>query len=64
MADARDPVGTRPDGSSVHPDARQATTAMLKAYAHPLRRRIARAVAARGHARAADIAADLGVAAN
>lgn len=64
MADARDPVGTRPDGSSLHPDARQATTAMLKAYAHPLRRRIARAVAARGHARAADIAADLGVAAN
>ena len=64
MADARDPVGTRPDGSSVHPDARQATTAMLKAYAHPLRRRIAQAVGARGHARAADIAADLGVAAN
>ena len=48
----------------VHPDERHATTAMLKAYAHPLRRRIARAVAARGHARAADIAADLDVPAN
>lgn len=48
----------------VHPDERHATTAMLKAYAHPLRRRIAKAVAARGHARAADIAADFGVPAN
>ncbi|MEW1962902.1 winged helix-turn-helix domain-containing protein [Microbacterium sp. NPDC077644] len=48
----------------VHPDERHATTAMLKAYSHPLRRRIARAVAARGHARAADIAADLDVPAN
>lgn len=47
-----------------HPDARPATSAMLKAYAHPLRRRIARVVVARGHARAADIAADLGVPAN
>ena len=37
---------------------------MLKAYAHPLRRRIAKSVAGRGHARAADIAADLGVPAN
>lgn len=48
----------------VHPDEKHATTAMLKAYAHPLRRRIAKAVAARGHARAADIAADLDVPAN
>ena len=48
----------------VHPDERRATTAMLKAYAHPLRRRITRAVAARGHARAADLAAALGVPAN
>lgn len=47
-----------------HPDARTATTAMMKAYAHPLRRRIAKAVAARGHARAADIAADLDLPAN
>jgi len=45
-------------------DARRATTAMMKAYAHPLRRRIAKAVAARGHARAADIAADLDLPAN
>ncbi|WP_300268219.1 helix-turn-helix domain-containing protein [Microbacterium sp.] len=49
---------------AVHPDARNATTAMMKAYAHPLRRRIAKAVAARGHARAADLAGDLDVAAN
>lgn len=49
---------------SAHPGERPATTAMLKAYAHPLRRRIARAVAARGYARAADLAADLGVPAN
>ena len=48
----------------VHPDEKHATTAMLKAYAHPLRRRIAKAVASRGHARAADIAADLDVPAN
>lgn len=47
-----------------YPDARQATTAMMKAYAHPLRRRIAKAVGARGHARAADIAADLDLPAN
>jgi len=37
---------------------------MLKAYAHPLRRRIARSVTGRGYARAADIAADLGEPAN
>ncbi|MCE7483627.1 ArsR/SmtB family transcription factor [Microbacterium profundi] len=53
-----------PHADGVHSDARHATTAMLKAYAHPLRRRIAKAVAGRGHARAADVAADLGVAAN
>lgn len=49
---------------ATHPDAKPATTAMMKAYAHPLRRRIAKAVGARGHARAADIAADLDVPAN
>lgn len=49
---------------AAHPDARSATTAMMKAYAHPLRRRIAKAIAARGHARAADLAGDLDVAAN
>ncbi|CAH0221425.1 MULTISPECIES: helix-turn-helix domain-containing protein [unclassified Microbacterium] len=48
----------------VHPDERHASSAMLKAYAHPLRRRIAKAVAARGHARAADLAGDLDVPAN
>lgn len=48
----------------VHPDERHASSAMLKAYAHPLRRRIAKAVAARGHARAADLASDLDVPAN
>jgi len=48
----------------VHPEGAFATTEMLKAYAHPLRRRIAKVVAARGHARAADVAADLGVPAN
>ncbi|WP_193597512.1 winged helix-turn-helix domain-containing protein [Microbacterium sp. YJN-G] len=45
-------------------DEKHATTAMLRAYSHPLRRRLTRAVAARGHARAADLAADLGVPAN
>jgi DNA-binding transcriptional ArsR family regulator len=64
MADQRPAAHAQPDKSVVHPDARQATTAMLKAYAHPLRRRIAKSVASRGHARAADVAADLGVAAN
>lgn len=48
----------------VHPDAKQATTEMLKAYAHPLRRRIAKVIVGRGHARAADVAADLDVPAN
>lgn len=47
-----------------HHDTTFATTAMLKAYAHPLRRRIAKVVAAREFARATDIAADLGVPAN
>lgn len=40
------------------------TTAMLKALAHPLRRRISKVFARRQFARAADIAADLGVPAN
>lgn len=60
MVDEKD----RSDAKHVHADAKPATTAMLKAYAHPLRRRIAKAVSGRGHARAADVAADLGVAAN
>ena len=55
---------TESSATYVHSDAKQATTAMLKAYAPPLRRRIAKAVAGRGHARAADVAADLGVPAN
>jgi len=46
------------------PDMNFATSAMLKAYAHPLRRRIAKVVAAREFARAADIAVDLDVPAN
>ena len=45
-------------------DVQWATTAMLKAYAHPLRRRMAKLLAARGHGRAADIAAALEVPAN
>jgi len=45
-------------------ETRPATTAMLKAYSHPLRRRIARVLAGREHARAADIAAELDVPAN
>lgn len=40
------------------------TTAMLKALANPLRRRITKAIEAREYARAADIAADLDVPAN
>lgn len=40
------------------------TTAMLKAYTHPLRRQILRLIARRDHMRAADIAAELDVAAN
>lgn len=45
-------------------DSTWMTTAMLKAYSHPLRRRILRLIARRDHLRAADIAAELGVAAN
>ncbi|WP_087132064.1 ArsR/SmtB family transcription factor [Microbacterium esteraromaticum] len=40
------------------------TTAMLKALAHPLRRRITKVIARREFARAADIAAELDVPAN
>lgn len=40
------------------------TSAMLKAYAHPLRRQMMRLFSRREHLRAADVAADLGVAAN
>lgn len=40
------------------------TTAMLKALAHPVRRQMMRAFARRDFARAADIAADLGIAPN
>ncbi|WP_372968330.1 helix-turn-helix domain-containing protein [Microbacterium sp.] len=40
------------------------TSAMLKAYAHPLRRRMIRLFARRDHLRAADVAADLDVPAN
>ena len=40
------------------------TTAMLKAYAHPLRRQMIRLFERREHLRAADVAAELGVPAN
>lgn len=40
------------------------TSAMLKAYSHPLRRQIIRLIARRGFLRAADIATELGVPAN
>jgi DNA-binding transcriptional ArsR family regulator len=40
------------------------TSAMLKAYSHPLRRQMIRLFARREHLRAADVAADLGVAPN
>lgn len=45
------------------PDSR-ATSAMLKALSHPLRRAALRAVQSRGSARASDLAADLDVAPN
>ncbi|MGO2746597.1 helix-turn-helix domain-containing protein [Microbacterium sp.] len=47
-----------------YPEAQHASSAMLKAYAHPLRRRIAKVLVKRDYARAADIAADLDVPAN
>ncbi|KJQ56085.1 ArsR/SmtB family transcription factor [Microbacterium sp. SA39] len=40
------------------------TSAMLKAYSHPLRRQILRLIARRGFLRAADVAAELDVPAN
>ena len=45
-------------------DAAFMTSAMLKAYSHPLRRRILRLIARRGFLRAADIADQLDVPAN
>src|SRR3954454_8791847 len=47
-----------------YPDSKHATSAMLKAYAHPLRRRIAKVLVGRPYARAADIAGELNVPAN
>ncbi|MGM7699919.1 winged helix-turn-helix domain-containing protein [Microbacterium sp. A84] len=47
-----------------YPDSKHATSAMLKAYAHPLRRRIAKVLVGRTYARAADIAAELDLPAN
>ena len=52
------------DAAEPQRDAQWATTAMLKAYAHPLRRRIAKELIIRGHARAADVAEALGTPAN
>ncbi len=46
------------------PDAEWMTSAMLKAYAHPLRRRILRLFSRSDHLRATDIAATLDVPAN
>lgn len=46
------------------PDPVWMTTAMLKAYTHPLRRQMLQLFRRREHLRAADIAAELGVAAN
>ncbi|MGW8482500.1 helix-turn-helix domain-containing protein [Microbacterium sp. NPDC055903] len=42
-------------------DATWMTSAMLKAYSHPLRRRILRLISRREFVRAADVAAELGV---
>lgn len=46
------------------PDPVWMTTAMLKAYTHPLRRQVLKLFHQHEHLRAADIAAELGVAAN
>jgi predicted ArsR family transcriptional regulator len=46
------------------PDPVWMTTAMLKAYTHPLRRQMLQLFRRRDHLRAADIADELGVAAN
>ncbi|QMU96857.1 helix-turn-helix transcriptional regulator [Microbacterium esteraromaticum] len=50
--------------SSGHQGVTTMTSAMLKALANPLRRRIVNELIRRRHARAADLAADLDVAAN
>lgn len=51
------------DGGEIHAE-RTMTTAMLKAFANPLRRRIMRVLTKREFVRAADIAEDLGEPAN
>ncbi|MEV4776729.1 winged helix-turn-helix domain-containing protein [Microbacterium sp. LWH12-1.2] len=48
----------------IKPDPVWMTSAMMKAYSHPLRRQIIRLFGRREHLRAADIAADLSVPAN
>ncbi|WP_156760993.1 ArsR/SmtB family transcription factor [Microbacterium karelineae] len=52
------------DAAAPQPDDATATTAMLKAMSHPLRRAALRALQSRGSARASDLAADLDVAPN
>lgn len=51
-------------GKTSREDAAFMTSAMLKAYSHPLRRQILRLIARRGFLRAADIAGALDVPAN
>ncbi|WP_337000596.1 MULTISPECIES: ArsR/SmtB family transcription factor [unclassified Microbacterium] len=50
--------------TSANDDPVWMTSAMLKAYSHPLRRQIIRLIARREFLRAADIAAEIGVPAN
>ncbi|WP_243228688.1 transcriptional regulator [Microbacterium sp. CIAB417] len=56
-------MAQKAEDPEVRPD-RTMTTAMLKAFANPLRRRIMRVLARREFVRAADIAEDLGEPAN
>ncbi|MDT0157689.1 winged helix-turn-helix domain-containing protein [Microbacterium sp. ARD32] len=56
--------GTAERRESTHPRGTVMTSAMLKAVANPLRRRITNVLNRLDHARAVDLAAELGVAAN
>lgn len=58
------PDSRAPDGGGLHDGANVMTSAMLKAVANPLRRRILNELVRQRYARAADLANDLEVAAN
>ncbi|MDN5558638.1 MAG: helix-turn-helix domain-containing protein [Ruaniaceae bacterium] len=61
---ASTPQDPAPTGAKLSENVPTASTTMLKALAHPVRQQLHNALTSRGHARATDLAADLGLPAN